>query len=147
MKRTSRPEGGQALLEFALVGLIFMIVVVGLVELGRAVWNYNTLAHAAREGARYAIVHGSRATEPSGPGSTNFTLPDQDAAVTETVRGYASGLDLTDLTVSAEWPDGTNERGRHVRVTARYEYQPMFSNLLHLPGITLTSTSIMTITY
>ena len=48
---------GQALMEFALVIPIFLLVVVALFDMGRAVFAYNTLTNAAREGARMAIVN------------------------------------------------------------------------------------------
>jgi Flp pilus assembly protein TadG len=48
---------GQALMEFALVIPIFLLLVVALFDLGRAVFAYNTLTNAAREGARMAIVN------------------------------------------------------------------------------------------
>jgi hypothetical protein len=48
---------GQALVEFALVIPIFLLVLVALFDLGRAVFAYNTLTNAAREGARMAIVN------------------------------------------------------------------------------------------
>src|SRR5690242_1109390 len=48
---------GQALMEFALVIPIFLLIVVALFDLGRAVFSYNTLTNAAREGARFAIVN------------------------------------------------------------------------------------------
>lgn len=48
---------GQALVEFALVIPIFLLVLVAIFDLGRAVFAYNTLTNAAREGARTAIVN------------------------------------------------------------------------------------------
>jgi Flp pilus assembly protein TadG len=48
---------GQGLVEFALVFPIFLLVLVALFDLGRAVFAYNTLTNAAREGARLAIVN------------------------------------------------------------------------------------------
>ncbi len=53
-KRGSRR--GQALVEFALVIPIFFLLVFGLIDLGRAVFVYNSLAEGAREGARYGAV-------------------------------------------------------------------------------------------
>jgi len=53
-----RPKGrGQALVEFALVIPVFLLLLVALFDLGRAVFAYNTLTNAAREGARMAIVN------------------------------------------------------------------------------------------
>lgn len=48
---------GQALVEFALVIPIFLLLFVALFDVGRAVFAYNTLTNAAREGARLAIVN------------------------------------------------------------------------------------------
>ena len=57
--RARRPARGtgQALVEFALVLPIFLLIVFGVFELGRAVFAYNTVANAAREGARVAAVN------------------------------------------------------------------------------------------
>jgi Flp pilus assembly protein TadG len=50
-------ETGQALVEFALVLPVFLLIVFGVFDLGRAVYAYNTVANAAREGARVAAVN------------------------------------------------------------------------------------------
>src|SRR6476469_3326535 len=52
-----RTKRGQARVEFALVLPIFLLVLVALFDLGRAVFAYNTLTNAAREGVRLAIVN------------------------------------------------------------------------------------------
>jgi Flp pilus assembly protein TadG len=47
---------GQALVEFALIVPMLLLLVMGVVEFGRA-WNvYQTLTDAAREGARTAVL-------------------------------------------------------------------------------------------
>ena len=51
-------EGGQksqALIEFALVSPVLLLLMFGVVDIGRAVFYYDTLNHAAREGARTAV--------------------------------------------------------------------------------------------
>ena len=53
---------GQALVEFALMIPIFLFLIVALFDMGRAVFAYNTLTNAAREGARMAIVNQDKAT-------------------------------------------------------------------------------------
>jgi Flp pilus assembly protein TadG len=55
--RRNRHGRGQALVEFALVIPIFLLLLVAIFDLGRAVFAYNTLTNAAREGARMAIVN------------------------------------------------------------------------------------------
>ena len=67
--RPMRGARGQALVEFALVAPMFLVLLVAIFDFGRVVWSRNALENAAREGARYAIVHGgSRTTAcPVGP--------------------------------------------------------------------------------
>src|SRR5438132_4784872 len=56
-KRVSQnPEKGQTLVEFALVALLFLTLVLGIVEFGRALWTWNTIVQATRAGARFAVV-------------------------------------------------------------------------------------------
>lgn len=47
---------GQALVEFALVIPVFLLLIMGIVDLGRAVYANNTVNNAAREAGRRAIV-------------------------------------------------------------------------------------------
>ena len=48
---------GQGLVEFALVLPLFLVLVMAIVDLGSAVFAYNSITNAAREGARLAIVN------------------------------------------------------------------------------------------
>lgn len=52
-----RRSRGQSLVEFALTLPLLMLLFMGLFDLGRAVFWYNSLTNAAREGARLAIVN------------------------------------------------------------------------------------------
>jgi len=139
MTRRRNRERGQTMVEFGMVVVVFMVIVLGIVEAGRAVWNYNTLSNAVREGTRYAMVHGANSGQPSGPAA-------DDTKVRQAVEKFSSGLDRSDLTVSSRWPDGANERGDKVRVRATYRFDSMFSGLLGIPSITMSSASTMTIT-
>ena len=74
---------GQALVEFALIVPIFILLMVGVFDFGRAVYAYNTISNAARQGARLAIV--------------DQTIPHiQDRAASSAV---SLGIDPTDVTV------------------------------------------------
>jgi hypothetical protein len=48
-------QRSQALIEFALVSPVLLLLVFGIIDIGRAVFYYDTLNHAAREGARAAV--------------------------------------------------------------------------------------------
>jgi Flp pilus assembly protein TadG len=50
-------DGGQSLVEFALVLPLFLLLFMVVMDLGTAVFTYNSLTNAAREGARLAIVN------------------------------------------------------------------------------------------
>lgn len=50
-----RPRG-QSLVEFALVLPVLFLIIFGILDLGRAVYIYNTLSNAARQGVRVASV-------------------------------------------------------------------------------------------
>ena len=52
----NRDPRGQSLVEFALIVPIFVLVMVGIFDVGRAVFAFNTINQAAREAARLAIV-------------------------------------------------------------------------------------------
>lgn len=56
-KRAVKDERGQDLVEFALVVPIILLLFLGIIEFGIIVFRYNTVSNAAREGARYGIVH------------------------------------------------------------------------------------------
>lgn len=54
--KPDRDLRGQSLVEFALIVPIFILVLAGLFDVGRAVFAFNTINQAAREAARLAIV-------------------------------------------------------------------------------------------
>ncbi len=139
-------QRGQATVEFALVGIVLFILVIGAIDVGRAVWNYNTLAQATREGTRYAIVHGARSSDPSGPGSSHYTPPNSDEKVTEVIQKAAGGLDTSQLTVEAEWVDGDNSIGSRVKITSRYTYEPVI-DFLGIVSVNMSNSSTMEITH
>jgi Flp pilus assembly protein TadG len=56
-KRRDHRTSGQTLAEFALVIPIVIVILMGLFDLGRAVFAYTSITNAAREGARLAIVN------------------------------------------------------------------------------------------
>lgn len=115
---------GQSLVEFALVLPIFLLVITGLFDLARAVWQENTLAYAAREGTRFAIVHGSAGNPVAWSGSDATNTCSTAAPLTpcqpifDAVTNAAVGVANVSITVT--WPDataGTTCYDRNCRVT------------------------------
>jgi len=54
--RGGREDSGQTLVEFALILPVFLLVVFGLIDVGRLVYTNSALSQAAREGARLAAA-------------------------------------------------------------------------------------------
>ena len=74
MKKRTRSSKGQALVEFALVLPVFLMVLFGIIDGGRYVFQNNVLSQAAREGARVAAAEAgwigkTTAEDPSCVGS------------------------------------------------------------------------------
>jgi Flp pilus assembly protein TadG len=121
---------GAAIVEFALGFMLFIMMLVGLMEFGRAVWVYTTVAQATRQGARYAVVHGS----------ANPATADQIASV---VAANAVGLDPNNLTVTTTWSPA-NQRGAVVQVQVRYNLNLVAAPLIVKQNtLTLGSSSNM----
>src|SRR5712664_3907649 len=51
-----RRSAGQSMVEFALIAPLMFVLLLGLVDLARAVYYYNVISNSAREGAREAIL-------------------------------------------------------------------------------------------
>lgn len=56
-KRLHKRESGQSLAELALVLPILLVILCGIIDFGWIYYNQITLNNAAREGARYAVIH------------------------------------------------------------------------------------------
>lgn len=54
--RPTSKQSGVALIEFALVAVILVVLLAGIFELGRAFWFYDALSKATRDGARAMSV-------------------------------------------------------------------------------------------
>ena len=133
--KTPRGDGrrGQSMVEFSLVFIIFLMLMVGLFELGRAVWIYETVAHAARQGARYAMVRG------------NAGSPD-NAALIASVKAQAVGLSSGVIQVTPNW-EGGGIVGSFVSVRVSYPFVPAVGGVLlgGTQGFTIASTSRMVV--
>ena len=142
--RSTLDSRGQALVETALVLPLLLLLIVGLFDVGRAVWLSNTLANAVREGSRYGVVHGALSGSPTGPGSATYTAPDTDTAIAAHVRSYATGVPDS-LTVKSTWPDGNANRGSRIVVSASFPFTPILSQVFLGGGLNITLQSSSTL--
>jgi len=127
--RLARGETGSMLLEFCLSVWTLVLVVFLIFEFCMTVYTYSVLSDAAREGVRYAVVHGTNNSACSGP-STG--CDSTGSSVTAVVNSYAavSFHDISGMTVTPSWPDGTSKPSSRVVVSIKYPYIPY----LQIPG-------------
>ncbi len=60
-------EEGAAMVEFAVAGAVFLLIFLGILNIGLTVWERNNLTYAAREGSRYAVVRGANSLQTATP--------------------------------------------------------------------------------
>ena len=84
--RPDRRRRGQALVEFALVVPIFLLLLFGLIEVGRFIYLNNAFNEAAREGARYGSVDQWQYSCPK-----NVASPNRLTCTTQVTRDRIAG--------------------------------------------------------
>lgn len=150
-----RRARGQSLVEFALVFPIIVLLIAGFVEIGRAVFAYNTIANAARQGARVATVN-----QLANVTDCDETRPIEDPYEPHwSIRGCVIaagatlGISSSNVSVSYEAPPDTAltctptlHVGCLASITVTYHYSVAtpFVNMLIGP-ITMVQTSEMPI--
>jgi Flp pilus assembly protein TadG len=141
-RMNNRKERGQAAVEFALSVVFVFVLILSAIELTIMIYTYSVLADAAKEGVRYAIVHGTGvgAANCSGPGGGGVTCSDSAAANVQTAVSTYTKLsfhDSTAMTVTPTYPDASSVSPSRVRVTVTYGYQPLFG--LGWPTLTVNA--------
>lgn len=56
LRGSLKSNGGQSLVEFALVAPLFFLLIFGVLDLGRVLFTQMTLQHALRQAGRYAVT-------------------------------------------------------------------------------------------
>jgi Flp pilus assembly protein TadG len=108
-----RRDGGQSLVEFSFVFPLIALLAFGFIDVGRAVFGYNTLTNAARTAARVAVVN--QVDPVAGPWACEANKPVESVSSPNwTFRGCAIaagatlGVTPSDVTVSFASPPGIN---------------------------------------
>jgi len=57
MRKNRTGERGATMAEFAIIAVVFFMIIFGIIEFGRLFYTHNALTDAARRGARYAVLH------------------------------------------------------------------------------------------
>ena len=98
MRHRHRSESGAALIEFAIALPILILLVLGIIDIGRLLYTQITLHEAVQEGTLYASTH------PADPaGSRNRVIESVDNP----------SIDLSEVTVDCPFTDSVRVRIEH----------------------------------
>lgn len=117
-------QRGDSLVELALVLPVLLLILIGILDLGRAVYAYHVVANCAREGARYGVG-----------------VENNPAAIAAVVRSAAVGLDTSQLAVSVTYPTQDT-----IRVEVNYNFRlitPLVAQAIGGQSVTLHSAATM----
>lgn len=134
-----RPDGqrGQTLVEFAFALVIFLMLLMGIIDLGRAVYNLTGTAQAAAEIARVTSVHPGGATLGSSVQTANVIGVQSRLVPGLSIASYEC-VDIAGGAVAGQCKPGY---GYWVRVTVSSTFHPITPLILLFGTINLTSHS------
>lgn len=112
---------GATAVEFAIVAPLFLVMVYGVMEVGRAMWIKSTMQFAVEETTRYAMVNTSAST----------------SALVTYAYTKLSGMDSSGITFTATLTSGTPN---FMTVSGTYDFTALVS-LVQLPDFTLNASS------
>jgi Flp pilus assembly protein TadG len=138
-RRRGNRERGQSLPEFALVLIPFLLLLMGIFDLGRGIYTYNAAAQAAREIARSASVDLQNGASSVGSGSETIKVRNLQKKL---VPGLTdSGIQISCVDIEDNPLTTACHSGDFVRVRITVTYRPV-TPLLGLAGpIQLVSVS------
>jgi hypothetical protein len=137
---------GQTLVEFVLILPIFLLLIMALFDIGRAVLYYAVLNNAAREGTRYAVVQ-EYAPYTSGTAyNCADAIPAVYGSICQEVRdGFAGISDLQRSTIIITHSENTNE-DPILKIVVTLGFQPITPGLNLIGDFTLAADSQMLMT-
>jgi len=138
MQKTLRYQHGVAAIESAIVAPLFFLLLLAILDGSRMIYAYSAVAHAAREGVRYAVVRGSEA------GQDDRRIGDSPTTDTQ-IENYIlqQSSPLENITVTTTWSLDSNlqvtkDAGQIVEIEVTHDF---ISVTPFFPSVSLTSTS------
>jgi len=123
--RSLKNQKGQAMVEFAIVLPILLLLVMGIFQFGMMLNSYITISNASREGARAGIIGSS------------------DEEITQLIIATSPVLEAPNLTVNITPNSDARKSGETLTVNVAYNYKltvpiisSLFNNVVVLKGQT-----------
>jgi len=132
------PEEGAALVEFALVLPVLLVLLLGMLDFGKAFNYWIDQTHLANEGARWAAVN-------KNPGGGSLQQYVRSQANTPELRDGGTASVAGPIQICITFPNGTSQVGDPVRVTASttYNWLPFLGSRLGIAQTTMTASATM----
>jgi Flp pilus assembly protein TadG len=132
---------GVSMVEAAVVYPVTMLLLIGSLVLGIAVFRYSQLQALAREGARYASVHG-----PTFASEQNSSIA-TSATVQTYIETLSVGMKTSDLNCSVTWNPNPPTANSPSTVTVQVAYAWTPEAYFSKQAVNLTASSTMPVVY
>ncbi len=138
MRSLHRCEAGVALVEFALVLPLLLVILFGMLDFGKAFNYWIDQTHLANEGARWAVVN-------KNPGGGTLQEYIQQQADTPELRNGGTSSVPGPLQICISFPNGSANVGDPVHVTASstYNWLPLIGNRIGIAQTTISGSATM----
>lgn len=140
-------EQGQGLVELALVLPVFLLLLVSIFDLGHVVWSNGALSNAAREGARYAIVHGVNSGSPATRQQVKDVAINWAASAGANVSVTVCYWSVSQCSGDVDEANATEDRGMKVSVRVTANVPLAAPAFFGFTGFSLSSTSTMLVNF
>lgn len=141
MEKAPQRFRGQAVVEFAIVSIMLLMLSFGIVDLGRGVYQRAALTNAVREGARAGSVKHDNATIVA---AAQHTSPTLNLSTTNfTSNGGTITCDDWNAVKSLDCTTATT--GDRITVCAYYDFYPTARLILNGMRLRMSDCSVMTI--
>lgn len=117
------------MVEFAIIISLLLLIVMGIFDLGWAIYAQNMISNAAAEGARTGII-----------------ITKSDADIRARVQATTPSLSNLQTTISPTGPRTSNDFGKPITVTVVYTYHPItpiIGQIVTGNGLRLSATAVM----
>lgn len=143
--KTGRRERGQAVVESAISIVVFVTIVMGVIDMGRAGYTYNGISNVAREASHYAMVEFSSDSQ-----SACFWNAFDPSGCLAAIKSYvvgqhmSPGLSTNDLSVGLTTQCNTSTTcnvGMPISVSVSSQFRPVATSLLGIGPFSINAVS------
>jgi len=114
--RLPRQQRGAVLVEMAIILPVLTLLLVGIVNMGLLIRDYQVLQNAAREGARYSALQINQIARATDPTATTNAIKDRVVTYLQHEK-ITSGCDATNVTIDQAYSYPVTVAGVTVNAT------------------------------